>query len=952
MLGNSVTGAHAVQGSHLVQGSAGSGKTTALVDRATALLEAGEKGILVLVHSRRTARALSGRILRAAGRSTDAVRVLTWHSFALGLLREHYLALGAQEPSLLTGPEQFTLVRDLLDQEIEAGLWTAFPKQRHLAGFVEELREFVLRAQDAYRLPEDLATEASNIGRPDLAEAARFFRRYLDRIDTATPPVVDHANVIARAVMLLRDDEDIATALRAQTHHVMVDDYQDVTPAQAKLLRELAGTARSVVVAADPNLGVFAFRGASPGATEDFAAAFAPVTVHELTATHRAPPERDAWVFEHRADETDAIARECRRLRARHGISYGDIAIIVRRFGSTESGIRRALRTADVPHVVLGENRALAAEPALRPMLLLARAALRPAEREDLLPGLLASPVGGLDMYEVRALRRAARIRGTTLDALVADAAPADATGADGLPPHVADSLATVRGHLEATALVGALRPDKAFKVLWDRLDYFADLVADDDAAGLDAVTAFARALERFAERRPGKTFAEYLDLILGVDFGPEPWQMPEDRRPDAVRILTAHNATATGFAAVIVAGCVEGEFPDATERRVLFDVRDLIAPAEPHERAAARLQEEERLFDLATSRATTRLLLTAARASDQAQPFEPSRLVARAGLTWGEPPGTDEPVTRAEAEARARRSLGDVTAPAAERDAALEILARLPDVDPDTWWFERERTESDHALIGEEFLASYSRLSPYENCPLSYVYQRELGLDPSSSHAMRVGSWVHEVIEHASKHEIPLDIEALHAALAELWDPTVFPNPAIESQARRDCAVTLQRWIDSDGTIEPLAVEADFRFAVEGALIRGKIDRIVRCGGHSTRVIDYKTGRSSKSENEVREDLQLATYYLASKRDPALVALGEPMRLELAYIASDSWKSRPGVDPRTIPGYEANAVERLESLVAGIRAEEFAPSDEADCTWCSFKRLCPLWQEGMEVVL
>jgi RecB family exonuclease len=133
---------------------------------------------------------------------------------------------------------------------------------------------------------------------------------------------------------------------------------------------------------------------------------------------------------------------------------------------------------------------------------------------------------------------------------------------------------------------------------------------------------------------------------------------------------------------------------------------------------------------------------------------------------------------------------------------------------------------------------------------------------------------------------------------------------------------------------------------------MRGRIDRVVRLGGRSVRLIDYKTGKNAKSQDEVNEDLQLASYYLALKRDPSLTSLGEPLYLELAYLGAfyqDGFVRR-GLEPKKRPDYEAEAQARLEGFVAGIRAEEFAPSPSADCQWCRFKVLCPVWPEGDEV--
>src|SRR5207248_6997628 len=167
--------------------------------------------------------------------------------------------------------------------------------------------------------------------------------------------------------------------------------------------------------------------------------------------------------------------------------------------------------------------------------------------------------------------------------------------------------------------------PDDVFWFLWESLDFLRRAVADEDEDALDAVTAFAQAIERFSDRRPGKQFDDYLEVLEGVEFGPEPWHMPDERRPGAVRLLTAHNAAGTQHEAVIVAGCVEGEFPDPRDKRAMLDLRDLLAPASPFDRQMARLAEERRLFRVASSPGRLHLLLTCAGASSQREPTVPT---------------------------------------------------------------------------------------------------------------------------------------------------------------------------------------------------------------------------------------------------------------------------------------------------------------------------------------
>ena len=60
---------------------------------------------------------------------------------------------------------------------------------------------------------------------------------------------------------------------------------------------------------------------------------------------------------------------------------------------------------------------------------------------------------------------------------------------------------------------------------------------------------------------------------------------------------------------------------------------------------------------------------------------------------------------------------------------------------------------------------------------------------------------------------------------------------------------------------------------------------------------------------------------------------------------------SRGEVAKRSQTPEEAEeAIKRLPALIEGVLAEDFRPNPEADCTWCKFKPLCPLWAEGKEL--
>lgn len=251
------------------------------------------------------------------------------------------------------------------------------------------------------------------------------------------------------------------------------------------------------------------------------------------------------------------------------------------------------------------------------------------------------------------------------------------------------------------------------------------------------------------------------------------------------------------------------------------------------------------------------------------------------------------------------------------------------------------------------EIRTSYSKLSTLENCALQYLYSAELGLDFERSHYMWVGSLVHAIIDRVQTGELERTDEAVMRALDAGWRANVFPNHALERQRYRDVRNMLQRWLRDKDTqqLELVASEQWFDFPLDGARIRGRIDAIFRQQNGTTRVRDYKTGRSTPTREDLKEHLQLMAYYLAMREDPELHALGRPAVLELSFLALEAFGTFKNM-PFPPPGdYGERAERTLRAHLESVRAERFAPSPEAECRTCSFKTICPVWPQGAEVL-
>jgi RecB family exonuclease len=216
----------------------------------------------------------------------------------------------------------------------------------------------------------------------------------------------------------------------------------------------------------------------------------------------------------------------------------------------------------------------------------------------------------------------------------------------------------------------------------------------------------------------------------------------------------------------------------------------------------------------------------------------------------------------------------------------------------------------------------------------------------------MWVGTVIHDIIDRVQKGELERSEDAVIEALEEAWREDVFPNRALERQRLRDARAMLVRWIHDRDTrdLELVSTEQGFEFPLDGAVIRGRIDSIYRQGDGRLRIVDYKTGRQPPTNEQLRQDLQLAAYFLAMRRVEELRKHGYPGVLELAFLGKDvhgTFKHCQFPPPKD---YEEQAEEALLGLLGVVRSEDFGPSPEADCHFCDFKPICPVWPQGQEV--
>ncbi|MFA7765212.1 ATP-dependent DNA helicase [Streptomyces sp. NRRL S-448] len=613
---------------------------------------------------------------------------------------------------------------------------------------------------------------------------------------------------------------------------------------------------------------------------------------------------------------------------------------------------------------------------------------------------LLASPLGGMDAADLRRLGRA--LRDEERAAGVKVPAPSDVLLARALaePERLtAHDPAYARGAQRLGLLLRKAREllqgggtaEEALWILWDGTPWPQRLERSarrGGAAGrnadrdLDAVCALFDTAARAEERTGGRGALNFLEQLEAEDIAADTLTA-RATRSDAVRLMTAHRSKGLEWSLVVVAGVQEGLWPDLRRRGSLLEAdrigRDGLAePLTP----GALLAEERRLFYVAATRARDRLVVTAVKApADDGD--QPSRFLTELGVPPRDVTGRPRrPLAVAALVAELRATTVDPDASPALRDAAARRLARLaaltddedrplvPAAHPQRWWGLYEPTRSSVPLRDRDrpVALSGSALEQLANtCSLQWFLGREVKADTPSTAAQGFGNVVHVLADEVASGRTPADLAVLMERLDSVWDALAFDAPWKSRQEKDNARAALERflrWHTTDrGGREAVATEHEFDVTLEAGevavRIRGSMDRVESDPQGRAYVVDFKTGRSAPTRDEVARHPQLAVYQLAVREgavDEVFDGLRpEPGGAELVQLRQGA-AIREGGD--AVPKVQAQQpldgewVGDLLATAAGrVLDERFAPAAGRHCDHCSFRSSCSARPEGRQTV-
>ncbi|BBJ41123.1 hypothetical protein SSPO_038410 [Streptomyces antimycoticus] len=273
--------ATSLHGAVCVLAGAGTGKTRAITHRIAYGVRAGmlqPASVLAVTFTNRAAGEMRGR-LRQLG--AGGVQARTFHSAALRQLQYFWpKAVGGEVPRLVERKVQLVAeaaarCRVRLDRN----------ELRDVTGEIEW-------SKVTQTVPEDYPAVAAKSGREaprDAAEIGRIYATYEQlKRDRG---VIDFEDVLLLTVGVLQERHDIADQVRRQYQHFVVDEYQDVSPLQQRLLELWLGDRDSLCVVGDASQTIYSFTGATPDHLLNFRTRHPGATVVKLIRDYRSTPQ-------------------------------------------------------------------------------------------------------------------------------------------------------------------------------------------------------------------------------------------------------------------------------------------------------------------------------------------------------------------------------------------------------------------------------------------------------------------------------------------------------------------------------------------------------------------------------------------------------------------------------------------------------------------------------------
>ena len=276
----------ATRGPVCVIAGAGTGKTRAITHRiayASAIATMDPQKVLALTFTARAAGEMRAR-LRSLGVPTVAARTI--HSAALKQLLFFWpTVFGGRAPDLMTSKSGF-----ITEAIRRAGLTDSISVTNR--EMLRDIASEIEWAKVSEVAPEDYIDEISKRLTKPRINPEQMIQIYMAYESIKKQEVaIDFEDVLLLCAAMMEEEREVRERVQDQYRHFTIDEYQDVSPIQQRLINAWLGTRTDICVVGDPAQTIYTFAGATPVFLNTFTQRFPDAEVIRLSTGYRSTPE-------------------------------------------------------------------------------------------------------------------------------------------------------------------------------------------------------------------------------------------------------------------------------------------------------------------------------------------------------------------------------------------------------------------------------------------------------------------------------------------------------------------------------------------------------------------------------------------------------------------------------------------------------------------------------------
>ena len=275
----------ASDGPGLVIAGAGSGKTRIITYRVAYLLENGVRPehILLLTFTKKAATEMLRRVQALVRVDVGRIWGGTFHHVGNMVLRKHAGLLGLKSNyTILDREDSRVLMESAVREEGIDIKAQRFPRGRVLLEVLSYARNTTLGVKEAVE-------EKCDHFLPLLSRMEGVFKRYERRKNDLN--YLDFDDLLLKFDGLLTDHPEVADLYGRRFRHILVDEYQDTNPIQAKIVDRLAAVHKNLMVVGDDSQSIYSFRGALFKNIRDFPKRYTGCRVYTVETNYRSTPD-------------------------------------------------------------------------------------------------------------------------------------------------------------------------------------------------------------------------------------------------------------------------------------------------------------------------------------------------------------------------------------------------------------------------------------------------------------------------------------------------------------------------------------------------------------------------------------------------------------------------------------------------------------------------------------